>query len=210
MRRARRAPTAPSSPGRRPERAAAIAARRPCQGAYAAPVRRPRGPRRRAAAARAARPAPRAWGPSGRCPAAPRSERSPNSFRNWVVRAVEDRAELRVAGLLDQAPLEQRGGRRVGADAADARDLGARDRLQVGDDRERLGLGGRQRGGARAAEQAARGLLGLGVAGERPAAGQLAQRYARAARARTARPAARAPPARRPRPPARRRPARHG
>jgi hypothetical protein len=61
-------------------------------------------------------------------------------------RAVQDRAELRAAGLLDQAALEQRGGRRVGADAADAGDLRARDRLQVGDDRERLGLGGRERG----------------------------------------------------------------
>ncbi len=59
--------------------------------------------------------------------------------------AVEDGAELRAAGLLDQAALEQRGGRRVGADTADARDLRPRDRLQVGDDRERLGLRGGER-----------------------------------------------------------------
>ena len=108
-------------------------------------------------------------------------------------RAVQDRAELRVAGLLDQAAVEQRGGGRVGADAADAGDLRARDRLQVGDDRERLGLRGAERGDARAAEQPPRRVLGGGVARERPAAAELAQRDARAARARTARRAPRAP-----------------
>ena len=46
---------------------------------------RRRVPRRRAAAARAARSAPRASDPIGRCPAAPRSELKPNSFRNWVL-----------------------------------------------------------------------------------------------------------------------------
>ena len=75
-------------------------------------------------------------------------------------RAVEDGAELRAARLLDQPALEQRGRGRVGADAADAGDLRARDGLQVGDDRERLGLRGRQRRGARPGEQAPRGLLG--------------------------------------------------
>ena len=88
---------------------------------------------------------------------------------------VQDRAELRAAGLLDQAALDQRGRRRLRRDAADARDLGPRDRLQVGDDRQRLGLRGRQARRARAGEQPPRGLLGVGVRAERPAAGELAQ-----------------------------------
>src|SRR4051812_27684880 len=53
-------------------------------------------------------------------------------------RAVEHGTELRAARFLDQAALEERGGRAVGGDAADAGHLGARDRLQVGDDRQRL------------------------------------------------------------------------
>src|SRR5258708_6621569 len=43
--------------------------------------------------------------------------------------AVLQRAELRVACLLDQAAIEQRRGGGVCADATDAGDLGARDRL---------------------------------------------------------------------------------
>src|SRR4051794_25769599 len=38
-------------------------------------------------------------------------------------RAVQHRAELRAAGLLDQAALDQRGGRGLRGDAADAGDL---------------------------------------------------------------------------------------
>ena len=96
-------------------------------------------------------------------------------------RAVEDGAELRAAGLLDQAAVEQRGGGRVGADAADAGDLRARDRLQVGDDRERLGLRGRERR-ERAARlsSAPRRVLGVGsLASVQPPA-ELAQRGSRA------------------------------
>ena len=99
----------------------------------------------------------------------------PEQLQELGARAIQDRAELGVAGLLDQAAVEQRGDGRVGADPADAGDLRARYRLQVGDDRERLGLGGRERGDARAAEQPPRGVLGGGVARERPAAAQLAQ-----------------------------------
>ncbi len=55
-------------------------------------------------------------------------------------------------------------------DAADARDLGAAHRLQVGDDRERLGLGGRERGRAGTGEQAPRGLLRVRVGREDEAA----------------------------------------
>jgi L-2,4-diaminobutyrate decarboxylase len=60
------------------------------------------------------------------------------------------------------------------------RDLGARDGLEVGDDRERLGLGGSQRRRARAGEQPPCRLLGIGMRGERPAARELAQHHAAA------------------------------
>src|SRR5256885_9602544 len=43
--------------------------------------------------------------------------------------AVEHRAELRAARLLDEAALEQCSDRGLGGHAADARDLGAGDRL---------------------------------------------------------------------------------
>src|SRR3984893_14495621 len=65
----------------------------------------------------------------------------PEQLQEPCARSVQDRAELGVAGLFDQAALEQRRGSRVGADTADARDLRTRYRLQVGDDRQRLGLG---------------------------------------------------------------------
>src|SRR3954451_8320378 len=77
-------------------------------------------------------------------------------------RPVEHRAELRPAGLLDEAALQQRRGGGVGADATDARDLGARHRLEVGDDRERLALRGRQGLRPWPGEQAPCGGLGLG------------------------------------------------
>ena len=64
-------------------------------------------------------------------------------------RAVHDRAELGASGLLHQSALQQRGRGRVGAHATNAGDLRARDRLQIGDDRKRLGLRGRQHRGAR-------------------------------------------------------------
>ena len=92
--------------------------------AFPAAPRRP-GPRPRAAGARAARPPPRATGPTARRRAGRRASVSPNSFRKSVGRAVEHGAELRAAGLLDQPALEQRGRRRIRADAADARDLRA-------------------------------------------------------------------------------------
>ena len=95
--------------------------------------------------------------------------------------AVQHGAELRAAGLLDQPAVGQRGGGRLGGHAADPRHLGAGDRLQVGDDRQRLGLRGRQRRGARAGEQPAGGLLGVRVRGERVAATDLAQQDTAAA-----------------------------
>ena len=85
--------------------------------------------------------------------------------------AVEHGAELRAARLLDQPAVGQRGGGGFARHAADAGHLGTGHGLQVGDDRERLGLGGRERGRARTGEQTPRGLLGVRVAGERkPAA----------------------------------------
>ena len=116
----------------------------------------------------------------------------PEQLQEQRRRAVEHGAELRAAGLLDQPAVGQRGGRRLGGDAADPGHLGAGDRLQVGDDRQRLGLRGRQRRRARAREQPPRGLLGVRVRGEREPA-----RRPRAARrrGRRARGAARpAPP----------------
>ena len=56
-------------------------------------------------------------------------------------RAVEHGAERRAPRLLDQAALGQRRGGGLRGDAADAGHLRPRDRLQVGDDRQRLGLG---------------------------------------------------------------------
>ena len=55
--------------------------------------------------------------------------------------AVEHGAERRAAGLLDQAALGERARRGLRRHAADARHLRPRDRLQVGDHRQRLGLG---------------------------------------------------------------------
>ena len=92
-----------------------------------------------------------------------------------VARAVEDGAELGAAGLLDQPALEQRADRRLRRDAADARDLGPRHRLEVGDDREALRLRLRERRRARPREQPARRALGDRVGGEREAARDLAQ-----------------------------------
>src|ERR1039458_9949391 len=55
-------------------------------------------------------------------------------------RAIQHRAELGASALLDQTALQQRCGRRVGADTTDARDLRSGDRLQISDDRQRLRL----------------------------------------------------------------------
>src|SRR5262249_55621817 len=74
-------------------------------------------------------------------------------------RPVEHGAELRAARLLDQPALEQRRDGGLGGDAADARDLRPRHRLQVGDDRQALALRLRQRRRARTGQQAARGGL---------------------------------------------------
>ena len=90
----------------------------------------------------------------------------------------EDRCpETGASRLLDQPALGQRLDRRLRGDAADPGDLGARDRLQVGDDRERLGLGLGQRRRPRLRQQATCGLLARRVAGEgrsrrRPRAGR--------------------------------------
>ncbi len=65
--------------------------------------------------------------------------------------------------------------RRLRGDAADPGDLGPRDRLQVGDDRQRLRLGLGQRRRPRLRQQAARRLLAGRVAGQGEAAGDLAQ-----------------------------------
>ena len=83
-------------------------------------------------------------------------------------------------GLLDHPALEQRGRRRLGADASDPGDLGPRDRLQVGDDRQRLGLGRGQRRCPRLGQQPSRGRLEIGVGAEREAAGELAHDQAAA------------------------------
>src|SRR5512139_3359647 len=53
---------------------------------------------------------------------------------------VGDRTELRPPTLLDHPALGQAGHRGVRGDPADAGYLGPRDRLQVGHDREHLGL----------------------------------------------------------------------
>ncbi len=106
----------------------------------------------------------------------------PEQLEELRARAVEDGAELRATRLFDQPAVEQRRRRRVGAHAADARDLRTRHGLQVGDDRERLGLRGAERRGARAAEQTPRRLLAVGVAGQREAAAELAQPDAAQAR----------------------------
>src|SRR5438067_2050290 len=90
-------------------------------------------------------------------------------------RPVEDRAELRAAAVFYQPPLLERRDRGLRVDAADARDLRSRDRLQVGDDREALGLRLRQRRRARLGQQAAGGLLRGRITGERPAPGDLTQ-----------------------------------
>ena len=65
--------------------------------------------------------------------------------------------------------------RRLRGDAADAGDLGAGDRLQVGDDRQRLRLRLGQGRRPRVRQQAPRRILAGGVAGEREAAADLAQ-----------------------------------
>ncbi len=118
------------------------------------------------------------------------SERRPNSFRNSVlVRYVTAPNCERPASSIRPRSSSVVAGR-VGADAADARDLRARHRLQVGDDRQRLGLRGRERGRARTAEQAPGGVLGGGVGRERVPAAELAQHDPARARARTARRAA--------------------
>ena len=109
----------------------------------------------------------------------------PEQLQEQRRRAVEDGAELGAAALLDQPAVEQRRDRRVGVDAADARDLRPRDGLQVGDDRERLELRRRQRREPRLRQQRARRVLGDRVARERAAAGELAQQEPALARART-------------------------
>ena len=68
--------------------------------------------------------------------------------------AVEHRAELRAPRFMDESSLEQRADGRLGRHAADAGDLGPRDGLEVGDDRETLGLGLRERRGARPGQEA--------------------------------------------------------
>ena len=111
--------------------------------------------------------------------------------------AVEHGAERRAAGLLDQAALGERARGGLRRDAADARHLRPRDRLQVGDHRQRLGLGRRERRRARASRAAAarppppRGARRASSRRRSPSA----RRRGRAGR-RAARSARRAPPTR--------------
>ena len=105
-----------------------------------------------------------------------REARTASGTASWCGR---DRAELRAARLLDQPALQQRGRGRVGADAADAGDLRSRHRLQVGDDRQRLGLGRRSAAACRGLPSRRRAAgSGVRVAGQGVAAGQLAQQEA--------------------------------
>ena len=90
-------------------------------------------------------------------------------------------AEPRAPRLLDQAALGQRLHRRLRGDAADPRHLRARHRLQIGDDRQRLGLRLGQRRGPRLGQQPPRRGLARRVAGEREAPRDLAQDDAAAA-----------------------------
>ncbi len=64
----------------------------------------------------------------------------PEQLEELCGRAVHHRPELGAPRLFDESSLQQRGRGRVGAHAANARDLRPRNGLQVGDDRERLGL----------------------------------------------------------------------
>src|SRR4051794_17778157 len=82
----------------------------------------------------------------------------PEELQKARRRAIEHGAELRAPRLLDEPALEQRRGRRLRGDAADARHLGPRHGLQVGDDGQRLGLRRGQRWGARPGQQPPRGL----------------------------------------------------
>ena len=131
--------------------------------------------RRPSAAARAARARPPGVGSKREGSGSWSSPERPKSRSNSS-RGLEDRgAEARAARLLDQAALGQRLHRRLRGDAADAGDLRPRDRLQVGDDRQRLGLRLGQRRRPRLGQQAPRRLLAGRVAGEGEAAGDLAQ-----------------------------------
>ena len=130
----------------------------------------------------------------------------PEQAQEQLGGAVEHGAELGAPGLLDQPALEQRGRGRLGVDTADAGDLRPRDRLQVGDDGQRLGLGGRQRRRARPRQQAPGGVLGVGVGGRariRPPARAARGRGARTRSARADAPARSPPRAAPPRVPAR-------
>ena len=80
----------------------------------------------------------------------------PEQLQELDAGAVQHRTELRMARLLDEPALEQRGGGGVCAHAADAGDLRTADGLQVGDDGEGLGLRGRERRGARLGQQTPR------------------------------------------------------
>ena len=76
-------------------------------------------------------------------------------------RAVEHGPELGPPRLLDDPALEQRRRRRLRVHAADAGHLGPRDRLQVGDDGQGLGLGRGQRGRARPGQEPPGSGLGV-------------------------------------------------
>src|SRR5205823_2961086 len=93
---------------------------------------------------------------------------------------VQDGAELRAARLFDHSAFEQCRRRGLGVDAADPGDLWARNRLQVGDDRERLGLRRRQWWRAWARQQPSGRGLGIRMTAERPATRELAQQQAAA------------------------------
>ena len=101
----------------------------------------------------------------------------PEELLEQLRAAIERGAEARAARLLHQPALQQRADRRLRGHAADARDLRARDGLQVGHDRQALGLRLGQRRGARLGQQPARGPLGHRVGGQREAARHLAQHH---------------------------------
>ena len=165
---------AASSPRQAARRTAPVS--RP-HGDAASPARQQRGSRERRARASS--------GDGSHCSRSGSSstERRPNSFRNsGVVRySTAPNCERPASSIRPRSSSAR--GRGLDADAADASDLRPRDRLQVGDDRQRLGLRGVSGGVRGLRQQPPRGLLGLRVRGERPAAADLPQHDAAAVQA---------------------------
>ena len=161
-----------------------------------------RAARRPAAAARAARASSSGVGSNRAGSGSASRPGEPEEALEQGRRAIDGGAEARAPGLLDQPALGEGLHRRLRGDAADARDLGTRDRLQVGDDRQRLGLRLGQRRGLRPRQQPPGGLARR--PGARRACGPRRPRAGRRRGRRASRRADRAPD--RPRPRSRRRP----